>query len=117
MATKSVFPGFEKDNPSTLTVDNVTHQFKQDHKGLSKGFIYAYMGLNKAQITHCDRTLRSANMADSTLGPPSDSEARAKSAWDRNDQTVYDARYKLQTSILNGQTLLDCSALFLPDPK
>jgi hypothetical protein len=112
MATKLAFPGFEKENSATFTVDNVTHQFTQDHKGLTRGFIFAYMGLSRMQINTCDRAIRAAIMADSTLAPPGNLEETVKFAWDKHNEAVHEARYKLQSSLLNGGSAVECSGLF-----
>lgn len=78
MATATAFPGFVKTDNRTFTRANVKHQYEVDHKGLSKGFIFAYMDLTKQEQDTVERSLRSAIEADNILCPPSDPVEKIK---------------------------------------
>lgn len=105
MATATAFPGFVKTDNRTFTRANVKHQYEVDHKGLSKGFIFAYMDLTKQEQETVERSLRLAIEADSTLCPPSDPVEKSKFKWAPNNRRLCLARFQLQTTILNGDTL------------
>jgi hypothetical protein len=96
-------PGFSKTNAATWTKATSDLVFAQMGKEISIGLIPVYLGLDSTEKNTVARAIKNGILNSADLKPPGDPLQKSQFRWARSSKVI-DARFALQSALLNGGT-------------